>query len=64
MSNVFATLRESEIDDESAWDDSDLRGSMNNILAKKLGQTRQGEDAWDDALAHLLGLKQTQAIPF
>ena len=60
-SNVFAALRECEIDDESTWDDSDLRGSKCNLPAEELDQAKQGEEAWDDALSHMLGLKQPQA---
>ena len=60
-SKVFATLQDCEIESESTWDDSDQRGSMNNIIAKYADQREENEEPRDEMLAQGLGLGKTQA---
>ena len=58
---VFATLQECDIESESTWDDSDQRGSTNNVVARDADQREEEEEQWDETLAQGLGLERTQA---
>ena len=60
-SKVFATLQDCEFESESTWDDSDLRGSMGNIIAKNADLREENKGPRDEALAQGLGLERKQA---
>ena len=54
-------LQEAEIESQSTWDDSDQRGSTNNVAAKNATRRAAEEDPWEERLAQGLGLERPQA---